>query len=316
MDAAFCFALEYDLATRAPCGGETVFLFWRTVPTLMVGRFQNIYAEIDLAYARAQGIQVTRRLSGGGAIYTDPGSWQFTFIAPQAHAGVAFAPFVEPVLRALRGLGVDARFSGRNDLLVGDKKCCGNAQYIKNGRVVHHGSILFDADIGQMARATTVDAVKIAAKGVASVRDRVINLAPLLPGMTGEGFRDAMVAAILGDGQRRALTPAERAPLAAIAQQRFRAWAAVYGQSPACGIVRKARFPGGTVEAHVQVDGGRIADIALHGDFFGAPDMAALRATLQGCPYEAEAVRARLAAAGQALALYGITPEDVASVIV
>lgn len=153
-DVYYNFALEYyfTLEKRLP---ETVFLFWRTTPTLMVGKYQNVLEEINKPYADAHKIRLVRRMSGGGTIYTDLGGWQFTFIEHSDQTQIDFSQYIGPVVDAVRELGADAGFNGRNDLLIGGRKFSGNAQYRLPGCIVHHGSLLYDTDLAQMAAATT-----------------------------------------------------------------------------------------------------------------------------------------------------------------
>ena len=108
---------------------DTVFLFWRTTPTLMVGKYQNILEEINKPYADAHGIHLVRRMSGGGTIYTDLGGWQFSFIQHREAGEIEFGQYIAPVIGALEEMGVRASFNGRNDLTIDGRKFSGNAQY-------------------------------------------------------------------------------------------------------------------------------------------------------------------------------------------
>lgn len=126
-DVYYNFGLEYyfTLEKRLP---ETVFLFWRTTPTLMVGKYQNVLEEINKPYADEHGIHLVRRMSGGGTIYTDMGGWQFTFIQHKEAGEIEFSQYIAPVIDALGEMGVSAAFNGRNDLTIDGKKFSGNAR--------------------------------------------------------------------------------------------------------------------------------------------------------------------------------------------
>lgn len=128
-DVYYNFGLEnyFAMEKRLP---DTVFLFWRTTPTLMVGKYQNILEEINKPYADAHGIHLVRRMSGGGTIYTDLGGWQFTFIEHSPEQQIEFAQYIGPVVDAVRELGADASFNGRNDLLIDGRKFSGNASTV------------------------------------------------------------------------------------------------------------------------------------------------------------------------------------------
>ena len=169
------FGLEYYLAKEKKLE-DTVFLFWRTTPTLMLGKYQNLAEEVNLPYAREQKMNLVRRMSGGGTIYTDPGGWQFTFIDRYKEEGIEFKKYLSPVLDALAKLSIKAEFNGRNDLCIEGRKFSGNAQYHLGESIVHHGSLLFSTDIEKMVNSTTVDEYKIISKSIQSVRERVCNI--------------------------------------------------------------------------------------------------------------------------------------------
>ena len=313
-DVCFNFGLEYYLTAEKQLP-DTVFLFWRTTPTLMVGRYQNVLEEIDRAYADAHGIRVVRRMSGGGTIYTDLGSWQFTFIEPDGGEDIQFQKYLAPVIGALGELGVEAAFNGRNDLTIGGRKISGSAQYRLGGRVVHHGSLLFDADLAEMAAATTVDRYKIESKGIKSVRERVTNIAGhLAQPMDAETFKEKIVRHILGrSGTVYELTETDRARASEIGQERFAAWESVYAQGPGFSIRREGRFPGGTVRFDLEVKKGVIRGAAVSGDFFATLDGETIAKALTGCRYEQDAVREALDRTG--VAVYRVSNRDLAEVI-
>lgn len=313
-DVCFNFGLEYYLTTENPLP-DTVFLFWRTTPTLMVGRYQNVLEEIDKAYADARGIRVVRRMSGGGTIYTDLGGWQFTFIEADGGEEIRFQKYIAPVIEALAELGVEAAFNGRNDLTIGGRKISGNAQYRLGGRVVHHGSLLFDTDLEEMAAATTVDRFKIESKSIKSVRDRVTNIAEHLPRpMDALAFKEKVVRHILGpEGTEYVLTGADRARASEIGQERFASWESTYAQGPGFNIQREGRFPGGTMRFSLEVKKGIIRNAAVSGDFFATLDREAIAQAVVGCRYERAAVEKALKQAG--VQVYRVSSREMAAVI-
>ncbi len=170
----FNFALEEYLMTEKDLRDDEIFLLWRTNPTVMIGRYQNTYCEINKKYVKENNINVVRRNSGGGTIYTDMGAWQFTFIEKNyKENGISFGKFTEPIVNALRKENIDAHFNSRNDLLIGKRKFSGNAQYRKDDVMLHHGSILFNTDIKAMVESITVAEDKIIAKGIMWQRTRL-----------------------------------------------------------------------------------------------------------------------------------------------
>ena len=319
------FGLEYYFAAekRLP---DTVFLFWRTTPTLMIGRYQNLAEEVRTDLAEKKGIRLVRRMSGGGTIYTDAGGWQFTFISPDGGENggeIAFERYLTPVLETLQSLGINAVSTGRNDITVDGKKISGNAQYRLGGVTVHHGSLLFDSDLAEMAAVTTVDEYKIISKSIKSVRDRVTNIREHLPpehaSMTAEEFKTRMVDGILlrcGGGAEYRLSPEDSARISEIAEEKFASREALYGRNPRFEKEKTGRFPGGKVCVSLKVEQNRIADADLSGDFFAVCPKEELQAAIIGCPYDRAAVLARLRERFPSSPIHGVTLEELAETIV
>lgn len=316
-DVCYNFGLEYYFTVEKPLD-DTVFLFWRTTPTLMVGRYQNVLEEVDKAYADAHNIRIVRRMSGGGTIYTDMGGWQFTFIEEAADEEIHFQRYIAPVIDALAELGVQAEFNGRNDLTIGGRKISGNAQYRLGGRVVHHGSLLFDTDFAQMAAATTVDSYKITSKSIKSVRERVTNISEHLPApMDAEAFKKQAVRHILGpEGTVYTVTPEDSARIREIGRERFGSWESTYGQGPGFNIQRTGRFPGGMMRFQLDVKKGIIQRAAVSGDFFSTLDGEAIGNALAGRRYDRAAVRDALEHLGVDGAVYRVSAREMAEAIV
>ena len=296
-DPAYNLALEEVMAGQADA---PFVMLWRNRPSVIIGRNQNACREFDSAYAREHGIVAVRRMTGGGAVYHDLGNLNYSIFAFETDANrryVDFAPFAAPVLSALRTLGVDAEFSGRNDILVGGRKVSGSAKSVHAGRILFHGTLLFDVDFDVMAAVLTPPQAKIEAKGVASVRARVANLNEFLPGMTRETFRPVMERELLRQFNLNEPLPipdnwvreAER-----IADERYRSWEWTFGESPDFTFERTRRFPCGTVTVHLDVHAGVIRRAAFRGDFFGTAPVEELAFLLNGCPHRADAIRAAL----------------------
>jgi lipoate-protein ligase A len=194
-DAAFHFSAEEYFMTRVHAD-EAIFMTWRTGKCAMLGCNQVAHAEIDVRLADQAGIQIVRRASGGGTIFTDPGVLLYTMILPLPYRGTSDVKRLEseyvlgPVVSALRGMGIEAGAEGRNDIMLNGAKISGLAQYVKGLRLCTHGSLLFSADLDELAAVLKPDDGKIRSKALRSVRARVANISPLLPGAGDiEGFR-------------------------------------------------------------------------------------------------------------------------------
>jgi lipoate-protein ligase A len=270
--------------------------------------------EINLKYAKEHGIQVVRRMSGGGTIYTDMGGWEFSFIEYGDTSSIHFKEYISPVIEALHSLNVPAEFNGRNDLLIKGRKFSGNAQYKLAGNTVHHGSILFDTDIEQMVKSTTVDEYKIISKSIKSVRERVTNVKEHLEKpMSAEEFKEHMTAFIMqGDTKRYELTEEDIRVSQQIADEKFRSWESCFGSDPKSSLTKTGRFKGGKIVFHLDVKKGRILTAKVEGDFFGTEQAEHLPEALAGCRLDKTELVEALKKAGMENAIYGISVEEMA----
>ena len=298
-DAAWNLAAEQYVFEALP-RDRSYFMLWQNRSAVIVGKHQDTLAEINRPYVEAQGIQVIRRPSGGGAVYHDLGNLNYTIITDSGSTErLDLSLFCQPVLRVLRDMGVPAELTGRNDMTVDGKKFSGSAQYLRHGRIQHHGTLLFDSDLSVVQQALQVDPEKIRSKGLPSVRSRVTNLRPWLPaGITLPQFRQRLLEELLRQtpGERYVFTQADLAGIEALAESRYRSWDWNVGVSPACSLVRRQRFAVcGTVEARMDVEHGRISALAFRGDFFSAREPEELAGLLIGLPPERQPLREALA---------------------
>ncbi|MDR3176922.1 MAG: lipoate--protein ligase [Desulfovibrio sp.] len=310
MDPYFNLALEQYVFDRLDRRHE-YFMLWRNRESVIVGRHQNTAAEINGVYVREHAISVVRRLSGGGAVYHDPGNVNFTFIVNAGGLGAFdFASFCRPVVAALARLGVEAEINGRNDMTIQGRKFSGNAQYRKQGRIMHHGTILYDLDLGAAAKALKPPEDKLESKGLKSVRSRIANVKSQMPGNASvEDFIAALRESMFQEYQLvpYELSPADLDGVKALRDGVYATWDWNYGASPAYAIVKERRVEGcGKLEIHMNVDRGVIRDIAFFGDYFGNEDSSGLAALLRGQPPEREALAPVLAKAALGEYFYGL----------
>ena len=311
-DPAWNLALDEYLLTHFT---EEVLSLWRNGPSVIVGRNQNALEEIDQDFVRARGIAVVRRLTGGGAVFHDLGNVNYTLVQPYQEGDFNnYAKFTRPIVDFLAELGVRAELSGRNDLLVEGRKCSGSAQAVRGGRILHHGTLLFSADLSQLAGALRPRDIKIQSKGVKSVSSRVTNLAGHLPEpMRVEAFLDRLRAWFLARPGVRPyqLTAEDRAAVDALRAAKYGAWAWNFGASPRYTWARAAKYPFGLVDVRLRVEGGVIQEAVLYGDYFGRRDSGELAAALAGLPHRREAVGEPLRALPLGDYIAGMEPEEL-----
>lgn len=296
LDPFFNFALECYLMEELDLDDE-YFLFWRTEPTVMIGKHQNTIEEINKDYIKEKNIHVVRRISGGGTIYTDQNGWQFSFIVKnKSSRDINFSTYTAPVISALSDLGVDAELSGRNDILISGKKISGNAQYTSNSCILHHGSILFNTDLDELVKSVTVSDDKIISKGIKSVRERVTNVIDNMDKKVDTlEFRDLMLGHLLKTTKGiYKLNQKDIQRVNEIADGKFRTWEWNYGKSPKFNITKSKRLKGGKIEFKLNINNGHIEHCKIYGDFFSKGDVEAVSSSLIGCPYKEGDIRARL----------------------
>ena len=156
-DPAWNLAAEQYVFDRLP-RDRTYFMLWQNDNAIIIGKHQNTAAEINEQFVRENGVRVVRRLSGGGAVYHDMGNLNFTFIADAGDMeSINFRLFCRPVVAALAKIGVTAEINGRNDMTIDGQKFSGNSQYLKEGRVMHHGTIMFDSNLDLVAWCMTTE---------------------------------------------------------------------------------------------------------------------------------------------------------------
>lgn len=191
-DAAWNLALE-EYITLHTEANDVVLYLWKNDDTIVIGRNQNLSAEVRALDFRKSGGTIVRRLSGGGAVYHDLGNLNFTFAARRRNYSVDRQ--LEVILEAVRRCGIDAEKTGRNDLTVGDRKFSGNAFYKSGDFCYHHGTLLVKTDQERMTEFLSPSRTKLERKGVKSVRSRVVNLTEFAPDLTVNDLSEALVEA-------------------------------------------------------------------------------------------------------------------------
>ncbi len=224
------------------------------------------------------------------------------------------------MINTLAQLGVKAEFTGRNDLEIDGKKFCGNAQAYINGRIMHHGCLLFDVDLSVLANALKVSKDKFESKGVKSVRARVTNIIDELPEkITVEEFRDLLLDYMKKEYPEMTeyvFSDEELSEINRIKETKFGTWDWNYGKSPEYNVRRGTKFPSGKVEIFANVIESKIQDIKIYGDFFGIEDVAAVEDVLRGVKYEREDVLKALQTINLGRYFAGITAEEIAEAVV
>ena len=294
-DPAYNLAFE-ETVLRQRTQGDYLLL-WQNDNTIVIGQNQNAEAEINRAFVETHGIHVVRRTTGGGAVYHDLGNLNYSFITDSGDAErLAMERFTRPVVEALRGLGLQAEASGRNDILVEGRKVSGTAQRLLGKRILHHGTLLFDANPDMVAGALNVDPAKFQSKSSKSVRSRIGNIRSFLKeDMDLPAFWAYLKEALAGDGLTQdRLTEEELAAAEQLRREKYATWEWTFGRSPKYSMTNRRRWDGGTLEPHLSVEKGRITGIVFYGDFLSLSSLDPVTEALLDCPFRREDVAAVL----------------------
>lgn len=268
------------------------FILWQNTPSVLIGKNQNTLAEVNMDYVKKNDIKIVRRLSGGGAIYEDMGNVNFTYIVDYRKEYVnSMKRFAGAIIKALKMIGIEAEFSGRNDILIDGKKISGNAQYVTKDRILHHGTLLFNSDLSVMPKVLNVKPSKISSKGIKSVRSRVTNIKDHLNNrdMTLDQFKELIIRNI-SDVENKPIreykfTNQDLDTIKRLRDEKYSTWEWNFGKSPKFSIQNSQRFDGGELGVSLDVRKGTIKNIEFFGDFMSMKDIKDIEDSLKGIQY-------------------------------
>ncbi|KOY64703.1 lipoate--protein ligase [Clostridium sporogenes] len=274
---------------------DECFMLWRNEPCILVGRNQNAMAEVNGDYIREKGMKIVRRLTGGGAVFNDLGNINFTFIGRTSeNVEENFRKFTKPIIEALNFLGVQAEFSGKNDLVIEGKKISGNAQYYYKDKVLHHGTLLFSVSMGELLKALKVNPLKFKDKAVKSVEARVTNINKYLNNMDVIEFKNYVVDYVMkcfGKKELYEFSEKELKKIDKIVENKFSTWKWNFGDSPKYNYSKEGRCGKNTIQVNLNVENGYIKEMKFYGDFFFKKDIKGLEYKFKEIKHEEKHVK-------------------------
>lgn len=280
---------------------EPIFRLWQNDNAVIVGKYQNTPAEIEVEYVKKHKINVVRRLTGGGAVYHDLGNVNFTFIdknRDNQDSAEMFRHFTLPIIDILDSLGVKAYLEGRNDLLIDGMKFSGNALCIYKERILQHGTLLFSSSMRDISGALTSRPEKYSGRAVKSNPRRVTNISDHLPHkMSISEFIDYIKEYILtqkGGYRLSDYTTEEKRMIDELADNKYRTYQWNWGSSPNCQINLTKKFPSGLIELKIDIEKGAIGRVKIFGDYFFLKPTEEIEERLTGIKYDPEAIREAL----------------------
>lgn len=314
-------ALEEYIMHKMPDNDSVALYLWQNQNTVVIGRNQNAWAECRTGLLEDEGGRLARRTTGGGAVFHDLGNLNFSIILPEKIFDLDNSFNV--VLSAVRDSGIDAERSGRNDILYQGAKFSGNAFRIDKGFGLHHGTLLVNSAYERVARYLTVSPSKLAAKGIQSVRSRIVNLQSIKPDITTEDLKSAMTDAFLrhfcGYQDTSAQNASDQLKIVRLTDQdynkdpsfrkieeRFASWEWRYGQSICFDAEIEQRFDWGMARLGLVVRQGIVESAALYSDALDSDLISSLPELLVGVRFISADLAAVLQSCNYAEGGYGV----------
>lgn len=265
---------------------EIILYLWQNDNTVVVGKNQNCWRECKCSELEKDGGKLARRLSGGGAVYHDLGNLNFTFVMDKKLYNLEKQ--LKVIIEALKKVGIEAEFSGRNDIIVKGKKFSGNAFYSNNSSALHHGTLLVNSDFSKLAGYLQVSKEKIQSKGIDSVQSRVVNLKELNNSITLDGIISNLQSTFIklygGNGEVLELKPFEEEIKSLY--NKYSSWQWRYGESPNFDISFQKRFTWGEIEICLNCEDGHIVDSKVYSDAMDYEIITEISKKLKGIKFE------------------------------
>ncbi|HPP43440.1 MAG TPA: lipoate--protein ligase [Caldisericia bacterium] len=272
---------------------DTILSLWRNKPSVIIGKHQNTFKEINHKFVSEHNILVARRITGGGAVYHDLGNLNFTFIANVDHFDIMDTKtYIIPIVQALNKIGINAQLSERNSITIDGKKISGTAEAFANKKLLCHGTLLFDTDINALNKALEIEETKIESKSVKSVPGEVANIKNFLDKKYDIlTFENIILAQISSDMPFReySLNENDIKNIEKFAKEKFSTWDWIYGESPPFTIKNTKKFPYGSITFTAEIErGGIVKKISFEGDIINSSNIIYIQELLQGKKYESK----------------------------
>lgn len=264
-DPAFNLAFEeYLVNSSSEC--DNILYLWQNDNTVVIGRNQNPWKECDYIKLSSDGGKMVRRLSGGGAVYHDLGNLNFTFISKDGENRVE--ENISIMVDSLKSLGINAYFSGKNDILVDGYKISGNAYFSENEILCHHGTLLIDANINKLSNYLKVSELKLKSKGIDSVKSRVINLKDINKDLDVDILKNTLIEKFCKIFSTEEIHYIDENSEPKLKQyiNKYKSWEWNFGSSPQFDIEFKNRFTWGEVDINIIVEDGVVIDLKVYSD--------------------------------------------------
>lgn len=284
-DGPFFFAVEEYFVKKVD-EKEDLFFTWTLDSCVVIGRHQLLENEVNQSFMNEHRFPIWRRPSGGGTVFADRGCIMFSFITSHQNNQYVFGHYLNRVVEAFKGLGLTVTFTGRNDLLYEGHKISGSSFYRYKDRVVFHGTILYDVNIDHLVRAITPSDEKLISKGIASVRQRVTNIAEHLS-LSKDDLIDYLSTTLCEDTYFLSLE--ERKAIDQLVRKyAMPEW--IYEKNPPYSKEIKGSFPAGNIKVYLDIKYNKITEMRFSGDIFSLKPIEELTQVYRDTPFTHESL--------------------------
>ena len=298
---------------------EPVFYLWQNRPAVIVGFNQEVNTEVNLDFLKENGIDLVRRVTGGGAVFHDLGNLNYTIVGRSEDLERDYPEYASIMAKALQSLGVPATLSGRNDILVEGRKVSGFAKRVCKNRLMVHGTLMYNVDVDVLTKVLNPSNTKLQSKGIASVRSRVANLCDYLPEIpniqTFSNRLEEILSCNNADTEYQ-LSDTDLTNIQLLTDKKFATWEWNYGRSPKATLTHSSRLACGTVEIHLTLTENRISSCRFGGDFLGNLPATDLESALIEVIYDTENIEKRLSSFTISDYFDGVTVEELVKLII
>ncbi len=308
--ASLNLAIEEALLNSNFTKESAVFMLWQNAPSVIIGKHQNAFEEVDMPFLKENSIELVRRSSGGGAVYHDLGNLNFTFILPHSIKNVEFKTVLNPMVEALQKMGIEAKLSGRNDILATDlqnidKKITGAAQAKGKHATLIHGTLMIDVNLDILEHVLAGNPDKYTSKGIASVRSRVSNIKELLQSNQSQAecvkyVKNQLISFFIADIEQKLVLQSDITSILAqakeIAKERYANAIWTLNEHPPFEFTNRKKFSFGSLRVNYRIEKGYIKKCMLEGDFFALQDIAKIEQAFENLSYNKEDIQKTLSA--------------------
>jgi lipoate-protein ligase A len=276
-DPAINLAIEQYLFENKK-SGDILFYLWQNDNTIVIGRYQNLYEEVNMEFVREHGIKIVRRDTGGGAVYHDLGNLNYSFITDSDHDALAVC--ISTLCKVLERFGIDYAMEGRNDILVNGFKISGTARYETDGKILYHGTLLINSNLQVIQNALTRSNKITDSKTTKSNPRKVGNLADFSKEYINvERVKQAFCDELMVQAET---VSADNLRVKELAETKYADKKWTYGFQPAFNYRNEKKYSSGNVCVLAHIEQGQIMTIRFSGDFFSSKDISELEKKLAG----------------------------------